>query len=322
MTVGDIVGEPFDDPPRRRAEGRPRARRVQELLELVGLNPEHINRYPHQFSGGQRQRIGIARALALRPDVIICDEPVSALDVSVQAQVINLLEDLQDEFGLSYLFIAHDLSVVRHISDRVAVMYLGTDRRDRRRGRDLRATRRHPYTQALLSAVPVPDPALRDQGAQIVLQGDLPEPGRPAVGCRFRTRCWKAQELCATETPLLRDLGGGQLVGVPLPRAAVGPERQDRGRLAGCRAADRHRAAGAVRHDLRRRPRGKRPDGARGHRERALTPSSTRQVGRATTGRPSRSVSAGGARAAGGCAGSPAPGAACSRRRPRPGSCG
>nr|WP_310306563.1 dipeptide ABC transporter ATP-binding protein [Nocardioides marmoribigeumensis] len=203
MTVGDIVGEPFEVHPDAAPKGQ-RKQKVQELLEVVGLSPEHYNRYPHQFSGGQRQRIGIARALALRPEVIICDEPVSALDVSVQAQVINLLERLQDELGLSYVFVAHDLSVVRHIADRVAVMYLG---KIVEIGDDQALYERptHPYTQALLSAVPVPDPTLRGLRDQIVLQGDLPSPANPPSGCRFRTRCWKAQEICATEEPLLVD---------------------------------------------------------------------------------------------------------------------
>ncbi|HEY9378498.1 MAG TPA: dipeptide ABC transporter ATP-binding protein [Jiangellaceae bacterium] len=201
MTVGDIVGEPFDIHPEVAPKGD-RQRRVQELLDVVGLNPEHINRYPHQFSGGQRQRIGIARGLALRPEIIICDEPVSALDVSVQAQVVNLLEKLQNEFGLSYIFIAHDLSVVRHISDRVAVMYLG---RFAELGTDVQIYERpaHPYTQALLSAVPVPDPAVRGQREQIILTGDPPSPANPPSGCRFRTRCWKATEKCAEEVPAL-----------------------------------------------------------------------------------------------------------------------
>jgi oligopeptide transport system ATP-binding protein len=201
MTVGDIIGEPFEIHPEVAPRGD-RRRKVEELLDVVGLNPEFVNRYPHQFSGGQRQRIGIARALALRPEVIVADEPVSALDVSVQAQVINLMVRLQRDFGLSYVFIAHDLSIVRHISDRVAVMYLG---RIVETGRDDEIYDRpaHPYTQALLSAVPVPDPQARAGRERIILSGDVPSPANIPTGCRFRTRCRQARERCAVEVPAL-----------------------------------------------------------------------------------------------------------------------
>ena len=207
MTVGDIVAEGWavhaDVAPRKG-----RLKRTQELLERVGLNPDYVNRYPHQFAGGQRQRIGIARALALQPEVIVCDEPVSALDVSVQAQVVNLLEDLQDDFGVSYLFIAHDLSVVRHLSDRIAVMYLGSVVEEGTEAQ-VYGSPSHPYTQALLSSVPLHEPALRGQKDRILLQGDVPSPADPPSGCRFRTRCWKAQDICAAERPELIDRGQG-----------------------------------------------------------------------------------------------------------------
>jgi oligopeptide transport system ATP-binding protein len=208
MTIGEIIGEPLRI--HGIATGRAAKDRVQELLRLVGLRPYSANRYPHEFSGGQRQRIGIARALAVDPKFIVCDEPVSALDVSIQAQVINLLEDLQAQLGLTYLFIAHDLSVVRHISTRVAVMYVGKivelSTRDEIYERPL-----HPYTQALLSAIPIPDPVAERRRKRIVLTGDIPSPVDPPSGCRFHTRCPVAFERCTVEDPAFRDYGGGHL---------------------------------------------------------------------------------------------------------------
>jgi oligopeptide/dipeptide ABC transporter ATP-binding protein len=218
-TVGTIVGAPFRLQHVKTEQGIKRS--VQDLLELVGLNPEHYNRYPHEFSGGQRQRIGIARTLALRPKLIVADEPVSALDVSIQAQVVNLLEDLQSEFGLTYVVIAHDLSVVRHISDRVAVMYLGKIVELAERDQ-IYALPRHPYTVALLSAVPVPEPlrdeaGIRQRRERIRLVGDVPSPINPPPACRFHTRCWKAQEICRTQEPPLVELVPGHQVACHFP---------------------------------------------------------------------------------------------------------
>ncbi len=242
MTVGAIVGEPLSV----HSIGTPaeRRERVAELLDVVGLNPNFLNRYPHEFSGGQRQRIGVARAIAVNPELIIADEPISALDVSIQAQIINLLERLQDEFSLTYLFIAHDLSVVRHVSDRIAVMYLGRIVESAASG-DLYAHPVHPYSVALLSAVPIPDPVVESRRRRIILKGDVPSPVNPPSGCRFHTRCWLRTRLgnperCTTEDPPLRSLGAGhevachyaeevdgsieqrQAIGVPIPVATGG----------------------------------------------------------------------------------------------------
>ena len=202
MTVGSIVGEPLEVHNISDKSGR--LERVRELLSEVGLNPYFINRYPHEFSGGQRQRIGVARALAVNPSFIVCDEPISALDVSIQAQIINLLEDLQEKFHLTYLFIAHDLSVVRHISDRIAVMYLGKimELADRD---ELYRNPMHPYTQALLSAVPIPDPVVEEKRKRIILEGDVPTPVNPPKGCHFSTRCPRAMDVCRQQEPEWRD---------------------------------------------------------------------------------------------------------------------
>ena len=218
-TVGTIIGAPLRVQHVQTEQGVKRA--VQDLLEMVGLNPEHYNRYPHEFSGGQRQRIGVARTLALKPKLIVADEPVSALDVSIQAQVINLLDDLQDELGLSYVIIAHDLAVVRHIADQVAVMYLGkiVEIADRD---DIYASPRHPYTVALLSAVPVPEPpgtaaGQKKRRGRITLEGDVPSPLAPPPACRFHTRCWKAQQICKTQEPPLAELAPGHKVACHFP---------------------------------------------------------------------------------------------------------
>lgn len=209
MTVGDIIGESIDI--HKLMSGNERKERIQNLLDVVGLNMEHMNRYPHEFSGGQRQRIGIARALAVQPEFIVCDEPISALDVSIQAQVVNMLEDLQQALGLTYLFIAHDLSMVKHISDRVGVMYLGK-MVEIAGSNELYTRPTHPYTQALLSAIPLPDPDEAEARRRIVLEGDVPSPIDPPPGCRFRGRCRYAKEVCKEVDPELKDIGGNHFV--------------------------------------------------------------------------------------------------------------
>lgn len=209
MTLGDIVGESIDI--HNLMKGAERKERIEYLLNMVGLNSEHMNRYPHEFSGGQRQRIGIARALAVEPEFIVCDEPISALDVSIQAQVVNMLEDLQDTLGLTYLFIAHDLSMVKHISNRIGVMYLGS-LVEIAESNELYTHPVHPYTTALLSAIPVPDPDEAAQRKRIVLEGDVPSPIDPPPGCRFKGRCRYAKPVCREAAPELKDIGGGHFV--------------------------------------------------------------------------------------------------------------
>jgi oligopeptide/dipeptide ABC transporter ATP-binding protein len=214
QTVGSLIAAPFQIQGITPEGGV--TEEVQRLMARVGLNPEHINRYPHEFSGGQRQRIGVARAIALKPKLIVADEPVSALDVSIQAQVVNLLEDLQDEFNMAYIFVAHDLSVVQHISDRVIVMYLGKVMEEADKV-DLFSHPRHPYTKALLSAVPVPDPKIGRTRERIILKGDLPSPVNPPAGCVFNTRCWKAQDRCRTEVPQLMQIGPNHRIACHFP---------------------------------------------------------------------------------------------------------
>jgi oligopeptide transport system ATP-binding protein len=208
MTVGDIIGESVDI--HKLMKGSERKERIQYLLDVVGLNPDHINRYPHEFSGGQRQRIGIARSLAVEPELIICDEPISALDVSIQAQIVNMLEDLQNNMGLTYFFIAHDLSMVKHISSRVGVMYLG-HLVEMAESNELYTSPAHPYTKALLSAIPLPDPDEASVRKRIVLEGDVPSPIDPPPGCRFRGRCRYNMDICSVETPKLKEVRSGHM---------------------------------------------------------------------------------------------------------------
>ncbi|WP_294376082.1 ABC transporter ATP-binding protein [uncultured Clostridium sp.] len=209
MTVGDIIGEAIDI--HKLLTGEARTERIRSLLSKVGLMSDHINRYPHEFSGGQRQRIGIARALAVEPDFIVCDEPISALDVSIQAQVINMLEELQEELGLTYLFIAHDLSMVKHISTHIGVMYLG-QMVEKGESNEVYDNPKHPYTQALLSAVPIPDPEVAKNSQRIVLEGDIPSPIDPPPGCRFKGRCKCAKQICSEKEPVLKEVEPGHFV--------------------------------------------------------------------------------------------------------------
>jgi oligopeptide/dipeptide ABC transporter ATP-binding protein len=249
MTAAGIVSEPLEI--HGVSSGRERAQRVRDLLATVGLDPDYGDRYPHEFSGGQRQRIGVARALALHPDLIVADEPISALDVSIQAQIINLLEHLQEEFGLTYLFIAHDLSVVRHISDRIAVMYLGKIV-ETAGSRELYERPLHPYAVALLSAVPIPDPAIEGRRRRIILTGDVPNPSNPPSGCRFHTRCWLRERLgnperCVEEEPILREMAGRHEVSCHFAEEVDGTAEQVQvtGRRAGAGAAGEAGAQGA-----------------------------------------------------------------------------